>query len=466
MQSLTKTEENLLLDGVKQAVDLVDSGGISPNEALEKVAKELNYSPGFLKAACNAFNTGRQTAQWEANDSILDKLASFPLADYSAIHAAIWNGEEEKRAAVSAKYLNPPIKWDSYEAQEKEALLRLDLNQAGWSKSASAEEPSQFVQDYEGEIRVKLAYNKVNWEGREVEESRRLKVAAEDQLNLKVHLLESYFKKFAYDRISLAQVEKAASIYYGRPGAALLDYVASKFPSEKRASDHQSTWSGFSQPVDRNAEPYTLIAECIKQAQVHNQMNSGLAEAEAKLAEAKEKYASFIQPQSSSNNGSPATLTPLLIEEAGEKQSSLTAGIAGGIGVGGAKLLADMSPSSAKRLENQIQELDDPQHLSELRKIKAQTLLTSLMSDTGDPISGYDPEEVLAAYNNIVQLAPSLADQPAAVGPLLRKKLMGNTEPFEVAEQLKLEESLKNTQAVPSPKSPTDLMRNEASIIS
>ena len=172
MQSLTKTEENLLLDGVKQAVDLVDSGGISPNEALEKVAKELNYSPGFLKAACNAFNTGRQTAQWEANDSILDKLASFPLADYSAIHAAIWNGEEEKRAAVSAKYLNPPIKWDSYEAQEKEALLRLDLNQAGWSKSASAEEPSQFVQDYEGEIRVKLAYNKVNWEGREVEESR------------------------------------------------------------------------------------------------------------------------------------------------------------------------------------------------------------------------------------------------------------------------------------------------------
>ena len=67
MQSLSKSDEQQLLDGVKMAVSLVDDQGLSPNAALQKVAEELHYSPGFLKAACNAFNTGRQLAQWNAN---------------------------------------------------------------------------------------------------------------------------------------------------------------------------------------------------------------------------------------------------------------------------------------------------------------------------------------------------------------------------------------------------------------
>ena len=61
---------------------------------------------------------------------------------------------------------------------------------------------------------------------RQFEDARRDKVAAEDNLNLKIHLLESYFKKFAYDRLPLAQVENAAAAYYGKPGAALVSYVA------------------------------------------------------------------------------------------------------------------------------------------------------------------------------------------------------------------------------------------------
>jgi hypothetical protein len=62
----------------------------------------------------------------------------------------------------------------------------------------------------------------------------------------------------------------------------------------------------------------------------------------------------------------------------------------------------------------------------------------------------------------MVQLAPRLADQPAAVGPLLSKRLAGNTEPFEVGETLKLEDSLKKTQPTPNY---TDLMNHETSIL-
>lgn len=507
MQSLSKSDEQQLLDGVKKAVDLVDNQDLSPNDALQKIAEEFNYSPGFVKAACNAFNNGRQLAQWNANDNVLDKLASFPLANYDEVHNAIWGKEQEKAASVSQ--FMP--KFASYEDQARQELLNMDLGT--FEKSASAEEPSQLVQDYEGELRVKLAYNKVDFEKRQVEEARRQKVAAEDKLNLKVHLLESYFKKFAYDRLPLAQVENAAAAYYGKPGAALMSYVASRFPSEKRASDHQSTWSGFNQPADRNAEPYTLIADCIKQAAVHNQMNYWLAEAEGKLAEAKEKTASFTRPQSSSKSGSQSILTPSLIEEAGEKQANLLGGMAGGMGLGLANSLSEDNYEAKKEVENQISELDSPDHLNELRKIRAQTSLTQMMSDPESPISEYDPAEVMQAYNEIVQLSPRLADQPSALAPLLNRKLVGNAEPFEVSETLKMEEALAKTQANPnstalpvekseepqddktkerpsmldplaraadaaleaaskqrssakSGKSPTDVMNNEASIIS
>jgi hypothetical protein len=449
MQSLSKSDEQQLLDGVKQAVDLVDNQDMSPNAALQKVAQELGYSPGFVKAACNAFNNGRQLAQWKANDTVLDKLASFPLANYDEIHSSIWGDREEKAASVSS--FMP--KFASYEDQARQELLDMDIST--FEKSASTEEPHPLVEDYQGELRVKLAFNKLQFERRQVEEARREKVAAEDHLNLKMHLLESYFKKFAYDRLPLAQVEDAAAAYYGKPGAALLSYVASRFPSEKRASDHQATWSGFRQPADRTAEPYTLISDCIKQAQVLNQMTVWLGDAEEKLAEAEGGVENFTQPRSSDNNGSPAILTPSLIEGVpGEKQASILGGLAGGFGLGVTRnmagdLAAGEEAASKREVESQIEELDSPEHTNDLRKIRAQTALTQLMSDPESPLSEHDPDEVLSAYNELVQLSPRLADQPSALGPLLNRRLMGNTEPFEIGEALKMEEGLQKTQAPP-----------------
>ena len=67
MQSLSKSDEQQLLDGVKKAVDLVDNRDMSPNEALQKVAQETSdYSPGFVKAACNAFNNGTSACPMES----------------------------------------------------------------------------------------------------------------------------------------------------------------------------------------------------------------------------------------------------------------------------------------------------------------------------------------------------------------------------------------------------------------
>lgn len=455
MQSLSKSDEQRLLDGVKMAVDLVDNQGLSPNAALQKVAEQMHYSPGFLKSACSAFNTGRQLAQWNTNESVLDKLASFPLADYDTIHDAMWGKSQEKVASVSA--LPPAL--PSYEDATRRELLAYDLS--SFTKAASAE-VAPHIADEQGGIRVKRAFDAFDYHRRLTEEARRQKQAAEDRLNLRLHLLEGYFRKFAYDRLPLAQVEHAAAVHFGEPGKQLMAYVAGRFPNEKRASDHTPSWGGFREPANYDSEPYTLIEGAIKHARELNQARVALGEAEAKLAAARESYESFTQPLHQSSSGSHAALTPSLMGDAGDKTAFDASSAAMGFAIPG-QIASMVGADKNKRIEDQINELDSPEHVNELRKIKAQTVLTQLMSDPDNPISGYDPEEVLSAYNEMVQLSPRLADQPAAIGPLLNKRLVGNTEPFEVGETLKLEKGLKDTQAAPSY---TDLMRNEASIIS
>ena len=105
--------------------------------------------------------------------------------------------------------------------------------------------------------------------------------------------------------------------------------------------------------------------------------------------------------------------------------------------------------------------LGDPSHENELRKIRAQVMLSEMMSDSENPISGHDPEEVLSAYNELAQLAPRIAEQPAAVQPLLAKRLAGNVEPFEVREIGDIEKSLAST----SPKDDKNVMKSNDSII-
>ena len=69
---------------------------MSPNAALVKVSRDLSLLPGQTRAAVNAFNNGRQVAQWKANTPVLDKLAEFELADYDVIHETVWGGSEKK----------------------------------------------------------------------------------------------------------------------------------------------------------------------------------------------------------------------------------------------------------------------------------------------------------------------------------------------------------------------------------
>lgn len=413
MQALTKSDEQKLFDGVKKASTLVDKENMSPNDALHKVAVELKYSPGFLKKACHAFNTGRQLAQWEANENALDKLASFPLADYDVVHDRIWGQTQEKAASVNYGFIPLP----SYEALATNDLLALPVLE----KSA--------------EVKTEVAYSSTrsydHYKYAELLEanSRTEKTAAELKFNSAINKLINYFQKSAYDRLPFAQVEYAVSVEYGNAGKALMNTLAEVFPKEKRASAYRVTDNIFSQSVDYNSAPYTLVAQTIKAASALNNAISKLAEAQEKTA----KHRDSLDALYLSIN--PEVKQEVFTDNLLDKSANFLLNV------------PDLfSVDKPKLIEKQIKQLDDPSHMNELRKIRAQTTLNSLMTDPENPLSDYDPEDVLSAYNELVQLSPRIADQPAILNPLLNKRLAGRMEPFEIGEALKLESGLKSTQ--------------------
>lgn len=89
-------------------------------------------------------------------------------------------------------------------------------------------------------------------------------------------------------------------------------------------------------------------------------------------------------------------------------------------------------------------EMFDPAHEQEMASIRTRAMLSEFMSV--DPIiSTYDPDEVSTAYNQVVQLAPRAAQQPAIMRGLLRKLLQQQDalETFDADQITQIESRLK-----------------------
>ena len=114
-------------------------------------------------------------------------------------------------------------------------------------------------------------------------------------------------------------------------------------------------------------------------------------------------------------------------------------------GMLGSELSKATSEPSEERAKSEIVgDLFDPEHEMELTRIRTQAMMSDFMSN--DPVlSTYDPEEVTDAYNQILQMAPRAAQQPAVMRGLLRKMLQQQDamEPFEAEQVAKIEKTFK-----------------------
>jgi hypothetical protein len=439
MQTLSKAREQQLIDAVKTAVDMVDNDGVSPNEALEKVARQEKWGQEMIRFASHAYNTGRQTAQREAGKSIMDKFASFELADPDKIIGKVWPKNVKSAAdtametTVSDDYSRPPAWLNQQQRAARIKVASADLPALSERKAQplSADPKTAMSRHYARHLDLKRA----------VEEARYKAGAAYDELLGGMGMLRQYFKQPLRGRLPFATVEKAAAIYYGPKTKPLLDYVYRTNRLREDRADQVKTASTHA--IDHEAQPFNLIRYCCELADTVAEKRAAHAEAQETLTKhANDKLAQYA-PGPVEPLKAPGSLIPE--EAAAPKAANWLGGTMLGAATKGIldPALKDDMPSPDEGVKSDYLELTDPSHENALRKIRAQAMLGELLDD--EVIGGYDPQQVMQAYNELSQMAPKASLQPMAMRAMLRRQLQGNVEPFEAKETADLEKTLRQT---------------------
>lgn len=495
MQTLSKEAEQAIIKAATEAVELVDSGGLSPDAAVEKIARREKLGAHKVRFLAHAYNTGRQTAQRESADTSLGKFADFPLVDPERVISAIFPATKEaaiKTAGdlgVSRDYALPP-QWPSLRAvREKQAW-------ASREKQAAAARPQPAKPSVTG---IEYVYNEHLMFKRAAEDARTKVGQANDRLISAMGRLADYFKQAPYSRVKFAAAEFAAQTYFGSSGQKLMDFVyARNKMKEARAADKMPLIE-----ADFSVAPYNLIQTCIDSGKsVISKQAAEKRATDALEQHAIEKLAPHVSSPKVLKRASDSLIPEkdlhyydaddvlaflphrLHRKEAVVKQAeapaddSLLAGLGAfnkqagtvsnwslgtAVGMGTKGMLenafgGDNDP--AGKVNDAYLDLEDPAHDSQLRQIRSQALLTDMMND--DVIGGHDPDDVARAYNEISQMAPRTATQPIALRSLLRHHLTSNLEPHEAQQVTQLESGLMGTNS-PTPESLQPVPKNNVS---
>ena len=275
---------------------------------------------------------------------------------------------------------------------------------------------------------------------RERETKRAEAANAQDKLLHGLADLLETVKRGSYD---LPALEYATKARYGEAGAHVFAYIYANAPRLKVARDGRRLvevpWD-----TDIGRKISAVIDRATEAVQRKLDYQRFADEAESKTA-------GLLDPFELTPAATPIQTTSIL---SGSSSQPLTkAGFLGnvmnsigsGIGFNAAQQLrssTSLGKSPTELASGMAEDLDDPEHDNELRKIQSRTMLQDLMMND-EVISGYDPGEVLDAYNEIVGVTPRSATQAAIVRPLLRKRLtQGAIEPFEAAEMVNIEKGL------------------------
>lgn len=453
MGPLTKAAEQKLIAAIENAAGLVN-GGMAPNDAIVKSASEANIPAGHLNLMVHAYNTGRTTKQREAGSDTLEKAADFQLADVDAVRERLFpaavktSAEIARDHVVSTDYAVSPagMLQRRKAAMAKEAAAAVALPEKTWAppprdeqaaarKAASAKRAAELVTE-EVRRRSTVAYSKA--------------AAAMEELHM-------YFRHPG--NISFQDAKREADLRLGREGVAVLEKLSAVYPHLEKQAETRQMYFG-------DLEPIRLVSQVIAAVETYNAAH---AQVPVKQAAFGKKEAPEILTGSILRNPSDEPLTLKSAAPASPagggvggskpapRKPSPSAGGGGGgdflnnvmsapRAIGGALASipdqlpgAQKSPSELK--SDAYANLTDPAHDNELRNIRAQGVLHDLV--VNDPvISGYDPQEVAMAFNELADLSPDFVDSPSVMQALLRKRLeAGQMADFDIKQLIDMDKT-------------------------
>jgi NADH:ubiquinone oxidoreductase subunit E len=419
MRQLSKEAEANLLAAIEKAAAQVNAGEM-PNEAIVKIAKEQDMPAGHVRLMVHAYNTGRTTKQREAGESTSEKAADFNLADVDAIldtlyPAAVKTAAEITRGeVVSTEYAVSP---NSFLARRV----------SGMQKAAAAmPEKTWIPPPRDDHSAVMRSYSEKQAAKRVEEELRRESTMAYGKAANAMEQLHEYFRRPG--NMAFQDAMRETELRYGVDAVNVLKKVAAVYPHlEKQAGTSKSHFG--------------TCAACDLAQNVLTAVESYNA-AKGRLAPPKTAAVKAPAPEVVTGSILYNPLEESLDLKKANALSPIPMGPVGMTQYLGQQMSTGMNSyikEPDKMLNDTLKDITDPDHERKLRNIRAQSVVTDLM--TNDPvISGHDPREVANAFNELAEVAPSFMDSTATVQALLRKRLeSGQLADFDIKQLLDME---------------------------
>jgi hypothetical protein len=408
--------------------------GLSPNDAILKVATDRQMIPGHVRMMCHAVNVGQTTIHRLNSPDTGTKAASFPLADPEWVVGQMFPdqepADESHKTAVSAEYSEAPPWFAS-----KAAALRRQLGAALLKESACSGSPKKDkmpIRTPETVITRLRDMDRKAGSYREAIHGIYEKAAASQEK------LAAYFQQQIH--IPLERARKDAEFLFGKSGEAALSCVTGEARGLRVQHD---------EPVRPDRSPYRYVDELLHLADELADKKAAYQDFLATInKEAAELLAPFRQPTWQTGD----VLTTSSAVETTKEAAGLSSLLMNGLGLA---RLSQMSrdfgqrmPDSSALADKTLNELSDPYHESVLRSLRSEALLHDLMSND-EVIRGHAIPEVVGSYNEISELAPYAVTNKAIMRDLLRKRLSGGPQAldqFTIGDVLRQQDTLRSLQ--------------------
>ncbi len=439
MSKLSKASEKRLMIALEKAASLI-STGLHPNEAIIKAAGDEKVPSGHIKLMVNAINTGTTNAHRTSKKDPLEKAADFPLADVPAILNVLYPDKvksaaiEIRETTISDEYKIPPRWVKAAQTSIKPTIQVPALTEKKY-------EPAR--DEFTATKKAQAALDRL----RITHDAAREELSSVVDASIKAaHDLEEYFLTpgaFNYD-----EVKENSVLMFGKAAEAVFSHI------EKRGSAKRNM-----HPVDTNKAPYSYVQRLIKISGDFHEKAAAYGAAQKSLIDETRKFYDPFVLSPSLGHSVLTGLSSLMQKSAEPAKTWLGDVVRGGFGMmaggdtakGIAKNIPGTRPPSEKEELDDLRSVLDPSHESEIRNIQSEALLNDLMAND-EVVSGYDPEEVLDAFNEISQMTPYAANKKVIMRDLLRKRLAGGgqaLDQFTIGDTLKSQQTLKDLNTVP-----------------
>jgi len=433
-QLMSETRQKEVLAKVEEAAALHMSG-MSPTEALAKVASEAGYNEHVLQRMVETFNTAK-TLQHMRQAPETEKAASFDLADYDQAHAIMFPDDEQQ---VKAAYFDQP---DPRVFNDLIPNFNKQATDASVLKMAVKEVPRDFARD------LRQAFRKVGGYQTKAREFRKQAEEYKFILERTLQELGSSFKRAAH-ATNWYEFRKEAAVVGGVLAEQLADIVEHQHGLAQRYSRHKLSTA-------EDWEPDSVIDDTTHE---HKLM---------KVAATAARLCSHFGVQAQRWFQKHASTWEALVC-LGKTRSSREKSADVGSSLGLLALQNQMNQATQAVLDRRktpvITDADlggDLDISSELQKTRMGIALRDMMEE--DEViaqhAAENPSAVTEAMDQLINVSPELANMPIALRSALRRQLeMGTTEPFELSQLRELSKEPQKYQpnimtAAPQPMQP------------